>query len=59
MNTEQIRKRKLELQQPKPLSGLRELEHIIEPKPNYVGPGPWLKAVQIKENKNGGQHADS
>ena len=59
MNTEKIRKRKLELQQPKPLSQLRELEDIIEPKPNYVGPGPWLKAVQKKANKNGGQHADS
>ncbi len=59
MDTEQIRKRKLELQQPKPLSQLRELEDIIEPKPNYVGPGPWLKAVQIKEDKNGGYHAHS
>lgn len=59
MDTERIRKRKLELQEPKPLSQLRELEDIVEPKPNYVGPGPWLKAVHIKADKNGGQNADS
>lgn len=59
MNTDKIMKRKIELQQPKPLSHLRELEEIVEPKPNYVGPGPWLKAVQINEKKIGGQNANS
>lgn len=48
MKAEQIKKRKQELQEPKPLSQLRELEEIVEPKPHYVGPGPWLKAVQKK-----------
>lgn len=57
MRAEQIRKRKQELQEPKPLSQLRELEEIVEPKPHYVGPGPWLKAVQGKEKKTGGRNA--
>ena len=59
MKAEQIDKRKQELQEPKALSRLRELEEIVEPKPHYVGPGPWLKAVQKKEKKTGGRNADS
>lgn len=59
MNTEKIKARKLELQQPKPLSQLRELEDIVEPKPNYVGPRPWLKAVQINQKKKEGRNADN
>jgi hypothetical protein len=59
MKSEQVRKRKLELQEPKALSQLRELEEIVEAKPHYVGPGPWLKAVQLQENQTGGRNADS
>ena len=63
-----VRQRKTELMQPQPLSHLEELEQIVEPKPHYVGPGPWLKAVQAKaehasaskkEKNRGGRNAHS
>ncbi|GEM_PF-3097298 len=63
-----VRQRKAELMQPQPLSHLKELEQIVEPKPHYVGPGPWLKAVKAtveqasvskKEKNRGGRNAHS
>ena len=68
INIQDVRRRKAELLQPNPLSTLRELEEIVEPKPHYVGPGPWLKAVRSaaknndathKETQRGGRDADS
>ncbi|MFO7730253.1 MAG: hypothetical protein R6V86_05770 [Spirochaetia bacterium] len=46
IDSKSIRRRKAELLQPQPLNNLKELEKIIEPKPHYVGPGPWIKAIQ-------------
>lgn len=46
IDTESVRRRKAELLQPQPLTNLKDLENIVEPKPHYVGPGPWLKALQ-------------
>jgi hypothetical protein len=39
------------LLEPPPLENLKELERLVEPKPNFVGPGPWLK---ILKKENGG-----
>ncbi len=67
INIQDIQRRKAELLQPRPLSNLRELEEIVEPKPHYVGPGPWLKAVRSavkktdavrREAHRGGRDAD-
>ncbi|HDQ14214.1 MAG TPA: hypothetical protein ENN41_05315 [Sediminispirochaeta sp.] len=40
---ELIKSRKKELLSPEPLRELADLEKIIDPKPNYLGPGAWIK----------------
>lgn len=42
--------RKKELLKPQALESLNELERLIEPKPNFVGPGPWIRILN-KETK--------
>jgi len=63
IDTESIRRRKAELLQPQPLNNLKELEKIVEPKPHYVGPGPWLKAIQAAvkaaDHTRGGRNVHS
>jgi hypothetical protein len=63
IDTESIRRRKAELLQPQPLNNLKELEKIVKPKPHYVGPGPWLKAVQAAvkatDHTRGGRNVHS
>jgi len=41
-----IKIKKAELLEPKPLKNLRELEQLMEPKPNFVGPGPWIRILK-------------
>ncbi|MDZ7792469.1 MAG: hypothetical protein U5P10_01890 [Spirochaetia bacterium] len=63
IDTESIRRRKAELLQPQALDNLKELEKIVEPKPHYVGPGPWLKAIQAAvkaaDHTRGGRNVHS
>lgn len=68
LNREKILERKKELLNPPVLDGLEELEKIVEPKPNYVGPGPWLKVCRrlseelgprVKIDSKGGSDANN
>lgn len=41
-----ILNRKEELLKPQALESLNELERLVEPKPNFVGPGPWIRILK-------------
>ena len=41
-----ILQKRRELLSPHPLEKLDDLEREVEQRPRYVGPGPWMAAVQ-------------
>ncbi len=45
LKPEGIRTKRADYLEPQSLENLHELEHIVEPKPNFVGPGPWIKLL--------------